>query len=124
MITILGDTAKFIRLGPVDTHYLTVSIEIKFQKNLVIWVKSKLLLSAISNKIWHIGFFHLRLYGLPKSHMDGVPLRPILPMIVFCSTQTYYVAYDNSTTCVELLNYLLYEGLLSFLLFHKSLSLD
>ena len=49
MMTILGDTTKFSRLSPVDTHDDTVSIEAKFQKKLVKWVKSGLPLSTISD---------------------------------------------------------------------------
>ena len=35
-MTIRGDTTKFSKLGPVDAHDHTVSIEAKLQKELVI----------------------------------------------------------------------------------------
>lgn len=48
MTNILGD--KFGQLGPVDEHDSTLSIEAKFQKHLVKWVKSSVLLTSIP--IW------------------------------------------------------------------------
>ena len=81
MMTILGDTTKFSRLGPVNTHDYTVRIETKFQKNLVKWVKSGLLPSTISELITPFGSICSCHCGLPKTHKDAVPLNPILSMI-------------------------------------------
>ena len=80
-MTILGDTTKFSRSGPVDTHDHTVFIKTKFQKNLNNWVKSGLLPSTISDLIWPFGSIRPYLYELSKTHKDGVPLRPIFSMI-------------------------------------------
>ena len=81
MMSILGDTSKFLRLGPVDNFDHTTSIETKFQRVLVELVKRGLLSSAISDQIRPTGSIQHRLYGLPKSHKDWVPLRPILSMV-------------------------------------------
>ena len=75
------DTTKFSRLGLVDTHDHTVSIETKLQENLVKWIKSERLRSTISDLIRLVGTIRPCLYGLPKTHKDSVPLRPIFSMI-------------------------------------------
>ena len=80
-MTILGDTTKFSRLSPIDKHDCTDYIKTKFQKNLVKCVKSGLLPFTISDLIRPRGSIRPCLYGLPKTHKDGVPLRPILSMI-------------------------------------------
>ena len=80
-MSILGDTSKFLRLGPVDSFDHTTSIETKFQRRLVELVKRSLLSSAISDQIRPIGSIWPRLYGLSKTHKDEVPLRPILSMV-------------------------------------------
>ena len=72
---ILNDNPIFIKLGLVETYDHTTSIEVKFQKQLGKWVKSGLLSPKISDSICPY------LYGLPKIHKDGVPLRPILSMV-------------------------------------------
>ena len=81
MMLIFGDTIKFSRFGPVDAHDYTVSVETKFQKNFVKCVKSGFFPSTISDLIRLIGPIRSCFYGLPKTHKDGVPLRPILSMM-------------------------------------------
>ena len=49
MMSILGDTSKFLRLGPVDSFDHTTSIETEFQRRLVELVKRGLLSSATSD---------------------------------------------------------------------------
>ena len=80
-MSILSDTSKFLRQGPVDNFDHTTSIETKFQKRFAELVKGDFLSSAISDQIRPTGSIRPRLYGLPKSHKDGVPLRPILSMV-------------------------------------------
>ena len=81
MSVILNDSTKFLRLGPVDIYDRTVSNEAKFQRNIVKWVKSGSLSSAVAEIIRPTGSIRPRLYGLPKTHKEGAPLRPILSMI-------------------------------------------
>ena len=57
MMVILSDTSKFLRLGPADNFDHTTFTETKFQRKLVELIKN-----------------------LPKTHKEGVPLRPILSM--------------------------------------------
>ena len=85
MITILEETSIFIRLGPVDTYDHSVSIETKFPKNLIKYIKSGYLSSTISDLIRPVSSIRSRFYGLPKTHKEGVLLRPILSMI--CSSE-------------------------------------
>ena len=81
MLLIINDDTKFIKLSPVGICDHTTSIEVKFQKQLRKWEKSGLLSPEISDSIRPVGSIRPRLYGLPKIHKDGVPLRPILPMV-------------------------------------------
>ena len=81
MSLILNDDTKFKKLGPVETCDHTTSIEAKFQKQLNKRVKSGLLSPEISDSIRPFGSICPCLYGLPKIHKDGVPLRPILSMV-------------------------------------------
>ena len=81
MLLILNDNTKFIKLGPVEACDHTTSIEVKFQKQLRKWVKSGLLSPEISDSIRPVGSIRPHLYGLPKIHKEGVPLRPILSMV-------------------------------------------
>ena len=78
MLLILNDNTKFIKLGPVEVCDHTTSTEVKFQKQLRKWVKSGLLSPETSDSIRPVGSIRSRLYGQPKIHKDGVPLRPIL----------------------------------------------
>lgn len=43
MSLILNDTSKFVQLGPIEKCDTTTSIETKFQKQLLSWVKSEVL---------------------------------------------------------------------------------
>ena len=81
MMTVLRDTTKFTKLRPIETYDDTLSTEAKFQKKLVKWVKSDLLPSTISDLNRPVGSICPHLYGLPKTHKDGIPLKPILSMI-------------------------------------------
>ena len=80
MMVILSDTSKFLRLCLADSFDHTASIETKFQK-LVELVKKGFLSSTIPNQIRPTRSIRPRLYGLPKTHKDGVPLRTILSMV-------------------------------------------
>ena len=81
MSVILNDKDKFEKLGPVATHDSTVSLETKFQKKLVKWVKNGVLPKNVASEIRPSGSIRSRLYGLPKTHKADIPLRPILSMV-------------------------------------------
>ena len=80
-LLILNDDTKFKMLGPVETCDHTTSIEAKFQKQLNKWIKSGLLSPDISDPIRPFRSIRPRLYCLPKTHKDAVPLRLILSMV-------------------------------------------
>ena len=72
---ILGDTDKFLRLGDLSFDD-TQRIENKIQKRFLELYKSKL--KEIYEFIRPVGSQRPRMYGLPKIHKTGIPLRPIL----------------------------------------------
>ena len=115
MMSILGDTSKFLRLGPVDNFDHTTSIETKFQRRLVEFVKRGLLSSAICDQIRPTGSIQPRLYGLSKTHEDTVPLRPMLSMVGSSQYKLakwldriwHPVLLHYSTYCIKILSNLL-----------------
>lgn len=81
MSLILKDTNTFVALGPALSHDKTNRNEAKLQKYLLSLVKSNNLPREVYNTIRPTGSQRPRLYGLPKVHKAGVPLRPILSMV-------------------------------------------
>lgn len=81
MSSILEDTSKFSKLGSAETCDRSTSSEVKFQKLLLKLVKTGVLPQETANEIRPSGSIRPRLYGLPKIHKDGVPVRPILSMV-------------------------------------------
>ena len=70
-MSILGDTSKFLRLGPSDSFDHTTSNETTYQRRLVELVKKRLLSSAIPEQIRPPGSIRPCLYGLPMGyHLD------------------------------------------------------
>ena len=65
----------------VDTHDNTARIEGSIRRSLLILLKSEALARSVYEAVRPSGSQKSRLYGLPKMHKDGVPLRPILSMI-------------------------------------------
>jgi hypothetical protein len=80
MTTILNDTTKFERLGPVERHDNTAKVEMDLRGFLVTLVKNKQLPKDVQDDVRPVGSQRPRLYGLPKTHKLGTPLRPILSM--------------------------------------------
>ena len=90
MLEIVQDTSKFVQIGPVVTFDKTDRREKDIQKFLLSLTEEK---DSQGNdkipelkhneyiKIRPVGSERPRLYGLPKTHKSGVPLRPILSMI-------------------------------------------
>ena len=80
MNKILDDQSKFRTLGPVSSNDNTASIESRLQKRLLDLVKADLMPKWIYDAIRPTGSQRPRMYGLPKTHKEGTPLRPILSM--------------------------------------------
>ena len=89
MMCILGDTNKFLTLGPVSQFDQTAKIEQKLRKYLGELVKSKEITESIFEHIVPVGSQRPRMYGLPKTHKPDVPLRPILSM---CGSAQYSIS--------------------------------
>ena len=80
MNKILDDLSKFKRLGPVSSNDNTASIESRLQKRLLDLVKANLMPKWIYDAIRQTGSQRSRMYGLPKTHKESTPPRPILFM--------------------------------------------
>ena len=96
MDAILGDIDKFLKLGDLsfdDTQRIENKLQIRFLE----LFKSKLISKEIYKFIRPVGSRRPRMYGLPKIHKSGIPLRPILSMCH--STQ-----HSLSKWLVEVLN--------------------
>ena len=81
MNSILNDTTKFELLGPVTSHDNTEESEKEICKFLSSLIKDKQLTHEDLAAAKPVGSLRPRLYGLPKTHKVGVPLRPILSMV-------------------------------------------
>ena len=79
MYAILGDADKFLKLGDLSFDD-TQRTENKLQKRFLELFKSKLISKEIYEFIRHVCSLRPRMYGLPKIHKPGIPLRPILSM--------------------------------------------
>ena len=97
MMTILSDTSKFCRLGPVSTHDKTPKVEAALNRLLGDIMASGEIMEELFKSIRSTGALRPRMYGLPKIHKDGVPLRPILSM-------TRSPQYDVSKWLCRVLN--------------------
>ena len=81
MHTILDDPSKFVLLGPVSDFDRTGNIETNLVSKLLKLKNGKKLPAAVYNLVRPSGSLRPRMYGLPKIHKPGTPLRPILSMI-------------------------------------------
>ena len=80
MMKILSDSSKFERLGPSSEFDHTLKTEHRLQSYLKSLLASKEIAACVYNDTLPTGSVRPRLYGLPKVHKPGVPLRPILSM--------------------------------------------
>ena len=80
MKCILDDTAKFMRLGPVETHDRTPTVEASLNSFLNDLMCTGEITENLYDSLRAVGSMRPRLYGLPKVHKEGCPLRPILSM--------------------------------------------
>ena len=81
MADVLKDESKFIEIGPADTNDRTHIIEDKFISFLKELHDSKKIDEELYSCLYPVGSRRPRLYGLPKIHKDGNPLRPVLSTI-------------------------------------------
>ena len=77
---LLDNQLKFKRLGPVSSNDSTASIESRLRKRLLDLVKADLMPRWIYDAIQPTETQRPRMYGLPKTHKEGTPLRPILSL--------------------------------------------
>ena len=81
METILSDSTKFCRIGKVEEHDRTVQQERALQAFLLRAKNNKHLSKDVYERIRPVGASRPRMYGVPKLHKKGTPLRPILSMV-------------------------------------------
>ena len=89
MMEILNDRSKFLSLGPVSKFDQTVKTEQNLRRTLKRLLESKEIPEPVYNRVVPVGSVRPRMYGLPKVHKPGAPLRPILSM---CGSPQYEVS--------------------------------
>jgi len=80
MESILADRSKFIAVDE-NNYKLTQHLESRLNKTLLMLYKAGKLDKDTYNSLRAIGSSPGKLYGLPKTHKTGVPLRPILSAV-------------------------------------------
>ena len=93
---ILEDTNKFLKLGDLSFDD-TQKLENKLQKRFLELFRKKFISKEVYEFIRPVGSQRPRMYGLPKIHKLGIPLRPILSMC-------YSVQHSLVKWLVEVLN--------------------
>ena len=81
MLSILQDASKFKLLGDCATEDHTLRAERSLQNLLRDLTKTGEVSEATYQKIRPTGSSRPRMYGVPKVHKEGAPLRPILAMV-------------------------------------------
>lgn len=81
MTSILSQTDKFQRIGDAETYDHTTLQERALQAFLLRATKNGHISREIYDEIRPVGSTRPRMYGVPKIHKDGNPLRPILSMV-------------------------------------------
>ena len=80
MMVILNDKSKYLKLGQIDKFDHTSKIENSIQRKLRSWYSKGLISKETYELTRPIGSQRPKLYGLPKTHKNDIPLRPILSM--------------------------------------------
>ena len=109
MKNVLNDQSKFLKLGPVNKYDKTALHEKKFCEVILKFTKNNMLPKDIAKSIRPVGSQRPRLYGLPKIHKDGVPLRPVLsaigspqyPVAKYLASVLKPVLMKYSTYCIS-----------------------
>ncbi|XP_046860164.1 uncharacterized protein LOC124453389 [Xenia sp. Carnegie-2017] len=81
MLNILKDNNKFCALGKLPECDKTSKLERRLQTLLLNLKKSNQINETFYNLVRQTGAERPCMYGLPKIHKEGAPLRPILAMI-------------------------------------------
>ena len=81
MSGILSQENKFQLIGDAETHDRTIQAERALQAFLLRAKKAGDLPNEVYERIRPVGTARPRMYGVPKIHKSGTPLRPILSMI-------------------------------------------
>ena len=78
MLEIINDTSKFVKIDDVDHLLYTIRSEDKINNKIRTLKKLKIIDDNVASALSVSGSSPGTLYGLPKVHKTGVPLRPIL----------------------------------------------
>ena len=81
MLDIIGDSRKFKLLGCATKFDNVNKVENEITKFLKQLLDNKEITEDIFNLVKPVGSITPRMYGLPKIHKEGIPLRPILSMV-------------------------------------------
>jgi hypothetical protein len=81
MLEVLNDTDKFNKLSNIDTYNEITGLERKVRSVLKSLKKQKKLDPILYRRIYPSGSRPGLLYGLPKVHKKGTPLRPIMSAV-------------------------------------------
>ena len=76
--TLLSDTEKFVELTDVDPLHHTLKLQDRLNHFIRSIFKSKIISHNTKNELTVSGTHPGTLYGLPKIHKPGLPIRPIL----------------------------------------------
>ena len=89
MLTSLNDETKFEMIIDIDQLVLITKLESKLNKMLIEFKHENILSTFEYDKLRAVGTNIGKLYGLPKTHKTGIPLRPILSAV---GTHNYNLA--------------------------------
>ena len=81
MTSILSQEDKFQRIGKAETCDTTLLQERALQAFLLRQQKAGKISKGVYERVRPVGASRPRMYGIPKIHKDGTPLRPILSMV-------------------------------------------
>ena len=79
-MNIWNDRSKFVCLGQVSEFDRTADVEQSIRANLKEFKEACEIPKFVYDRVYSLGSFRPRMYGLPKIHKPDVPLRPILSM--------------------------------------------
>ena len=127
MEKVLHGATKFELIGPSCGFDNTAKVESKIQHQLLQLKKNGLLLPSVYKAIRPTESLRPQLYGLPKTHKEDLPLRPILSMIgsaqhsarallILSHSYIPLTAFKIPSLLLKKLDSLIYPPLLSFAL--------
>ena len=81
MSSILDDQTMFLNMAGIYLHENTAKNKQKLQQRLLDLANQKILARDVYDRDRSTGSQRPRMYGLPKTHKENIPLRPILSLI-------------------------------------------